>query len=392
MVQPVLKRVAAHIPQDPVEFWLSRLDTDTRAANLSHLNRWMNWLHKQPNWETVTPRELLISHLEAEDSYIVLELVQRYINKLVLRKSSKRKAYSVIRSYFAHNHCPLPQDPSFKIRGDRPPVQSKLTVQDVIEPCHAANLRYRSMYITKWQSMMDNERLIYANLHCSDEIVKQVQMGVTPVKIDLPGRKANENDLEGKYYTYIGNDAIDALTKYFEDERGWPKKGEPIWTYSTGEPVEKAGFEASWLRLFRRMGKVNKDKGPLGSRYGFNLHELRDAATTWLHISAKAAGLDMDCVKFWCGQVGEIDRLKYDKFYQDQNYIRKQYQIAEPYLNILSNPTSITDPQQEEKVQTLEAEVDALKAAFSVMQQQFQADMNSVHANKKLGSVKSPFG
>jgi adenine-specific DNA methylase len=45
----------------------------------------------------------------------------------------------------------------------------------------------------------------------------------------------------------------------------------------------------------------------------------------------------MDCVKFWCGQVGQIDRLKYDKFYKEQSYVREQYQVAAPYLNILSN-------------------------------------------------------
>lgn len=342
----------------------------------------MNWLHKQEGWRTVSPRQLLIRHLEAEDSYEVLDLVQRYVNELVLRKSSKRKAYSVIRSFFAHNRCPLPQDLSFKIRGDRPPVQSKLTVQDVVEACHAASCRYRSMFLVKWQSMLDNERLIYANLYCSDEVVKQIQMGIHPVRIDLPGRKGNENDTEGRYYTYLGQDAIEALTRYFEDERGWPKKGEPMWIYPTGKPIGKAGFETAWLRLFRRIGKVSKDKGPLGSRYGFNLHEMRDAATTFLHVNAKSAGLDMDCVKFWCGQVGELDPLKYDRFYQDTNYVRKQYLIAEPCLNILSQPIAST-PQQEEKVQNLEAEVEALKATVSAMQQQLEVDAKEVAANKK---------
>ena len=79
-------------------------------------------------------------------------------------------------------------------------------------------------------------------------------------------------------------------------------------------------------------------KGPTGSRYGYNLHEMRDIATVLL-ISAKNQGFDMDCVKLWCGQVGEIDPLMYDKFYRDMDYVRHQYLLAEPYLNILSDPT-----------------------------------------------------
>ena len=99
------QRVSARIPADPLTSWLERLDQDTRPANRSHLERWMTWLRKQPGWEQVTPREVLVRHLDSDDSYFVLDLLQKYINSLVLRKSSKRKAYSVIRSFFLHNRA-----------------------------------------------------------------------------------------------------------------------------------------------------------------------------------------------------------------------------------------------------------------------------------------------
>jgi len=44
------------------------------------------------------------------------------------------------------------------------------------------------------------------------------------VRIDLPGRKINENDIEGEYFTFIDRDAVDALVKYFEERRGWLKE------------------------------------------------------------------------------------------------------------------------------------------------------------------------
>ena len=334
----VTQRVAARIPQDPLGFWMSRLDVNTQKANHSHFNRWMNWLNTKPDWERTTPRELLVHQLESEDKYVIVDLLQQYVNGLNLRKSSKRKAYSVIRSFFIHNRCALPPDPGFRIRSDKPPVQAKLSIQDIADVIATSNLKYRSLILFKWQSLLDNERLIFANLHCSEQILKQIENNEHPVRIDLPGRKSNENDTEGAFYTFIGSDAVEALKEYFDKVRDWPRPGEPIWTYSNRQPVAKAAFEATWLNLLRRAGKIPKKKGPPGSRYGFNLHEMRDNATTHLHVHAKNLGFDMDCVKLWCGQVGEVDPLKYDKFYRDAEYVKKEYLIAEPYLNIVSNP------------------------------------------------------
>lgn len=179
----------------------------------------MRWLNGKPEWVGATPRDVLVRHLESQDPYVVLDLVQEYVNGLVLRKSSKRKAYSVIRSYFDHNRSGLPRDSRFKIRGDRPPVEAKLSVDDIRDAYHAASLRYRSILILKWQSFLDNERIVWMNRFCSDAIVRQMQMGECPIRIDIPGRKSGENDAEGRFYTYIGKDAVDTLTQYFEEER-----------------------------------------------------------------------------------------------------------------------------------------------------------------------------
>jgi len=296
-------------------------------------------VNQQPDWENVTPRDLLVRQLEYQDKYVILDLLQGYIKSLSpMRKNSKRKAYSVIRSFFVHNRCELPRDPSFRIRGDKPPVIAKLAVADIAEVAMAAKGPYRSMILCKWQTMLDCARLEYANLNCAGQIVDQLKADTHPVRIDLPGRKANENDAEGQFFTFIGADAKAALLQYFEKIRGWPRPGEPIWVYGNGVGVKKTGFTASWLSLLRRTDKIPASAGTPGLRYGFNSHEFRDLAISRLHTHAKNAGFDMDCCKFWCGQVGEIDKLKYDKFYTDTEYVRDQYLIAEPYLNILTNP------------------------------------------------------
>jgi hypothetical protein len=165
----------------------------------------------------------------------------------------------VIKSYFSHYRATLPLDPSFHIRDDFPPVQIELTAADILEVIHAADLRYRNMILVKWQSYSDNERLICANLHCGDQLVEHLQADIHPAKLDLPGRKSNENDPEGAFYTCIGSDSVTALREYFDEERGWPDRGEPIWTYPENhKAVTKPAFEATWLRLeqfpFKQIG------------------------------------------------------------------------------------------------------------------------------------------
>jgi hypothetical protein len=250
------RRSVAKVPEDPEGFWLNRLDSDTVPVARSNFRRWMRWLHTKAGWETVTPRELLIRQLKAEDQYGVVDLLQEFIGTLVGRKSSKEKTHWAVTSFFRHNRCALPSDPSFKIRGDRPPVEGRLTVQDIVEAYHAATVRYKSIILVQWQSMLDNSRLLWMNENRSDQVVSQIQQGICPVRIDMPGRKENENDTRGRFCTFIGKDAIEALTKYFEEERGWPKPGQPLWLQSNHKPLYKATMEATWLRLFRRMGKI----------------------------------------------------------------------------------------------------------------------------------------
>jgi hypothetical protein len=110
----VLRRSVASVPEDPEAFWLNRLDSDTVPVARSYFRRWMRWLHTKPGWEAVTPRELLIRQLQAEDPYAALDLLQEFIGTLVGRKSSKGKTHWAVTSFFRHNRCGLPSDPSLR--------------------------------------------------------------------------------------------------------------------------------------------------------------------------------------------------------------------------------------------------------------------------------------
>jgi len=70
----------------------------------------------------------------------------------------------------------------------------------------------------------------------------------------------------------------------------------------------------------------------------------------------------MDCAKFWMGHT--VHPLGYDKFYNDQEYVRKQYLIAEKYLNIISKPTEQERPDTQERITKLEADFEELRRRF----------------------------
>ena len=87
----------------------------------------------------MTPRQLLVRQLQAEDSYELVDLVQEYLDsRHDLRTSSKRQVLRVLRSFFKKNRCSLPADAEFTIRSEVAPTDSKQNnAIDVRLPAHS---------------------------------------------------------------------------------------------------------------------------------------------------------------------------------------------------------------------------------------------------------------
>jgi hypothetical protein len=365
---PIKTETLRKIKTNPVDHWLSSYVESSREKKKQSLDRFMHWLNMQSGWKDTDYMRLLLRHVESEDQYEVLDVIQGYINEHGSKwaHSTMRDEYSRIRAFFDRNRCPLPRDTQFKIKSMIPPTKGNLAANHVRLMAMAARPVYRSMILFKWQSISDTARLIMMNQPpYSDEIVHKVRewqqngkKGIIQIEV-MSGRKKLLNDPRGIYRLAVGKDALDALIDYFENDRqgGWPKPGEALWLYPesivdeprnwqqkqyagvhAGKPVTAIGLIQTWRRLLRRTGIVKGIGKDRSTRFGFNLHEMRDAATTLLHKKALKHGLDLNCVKFWCGQNGQLDKNDYDKFYRDSDYTAEQYMIAEPFLNIISNP------------------------------------------------------
>jgi hypothetical protein len=386
-----IKKVAA----DPLEKWLSCYPEKHRAEKRRKLDKFLAYVNQQEGWQGTNYRSLLIRHLESEYEEEVLDLLQDYIraHQSKWRYNSLQNEYSTVRTFFDKNRASLAKDPEFKIRSLIGPTKGLLEVKHVRLMALAARPVYRSMILFKWQSMLDTARLIAMNHPpYSDEIVRKLRARkeneIIQVEV-VEGRKKLLNTPEGAFRFCLGKDAIDALVDYFENHRqgGWPKPGESIWLYpehridaqekehaynGAGQPITQSGLNQTWRRLLDRVGliKAREVRGSYATvRYGFNLHEMRDVATTLLHLKAARHGLDMDCVRFWCGQNGQLDANKYDKFMEDAGYTAEQFSIAEPYLNILSNPNPDAVLEAERRTaKQFEAENKELKARIAKLE------------------------
>lgn len=351
---------------EPVEFWLGRLTIVGARSYRTAFFRFLRWLNSQPGWEGVDAKGLLERQAASDDKYLVLDLLQRYVSSLPLTLKSKQYAYTAVRSFFMHNRAGLPEDPSFQIKAAKQNVLSKMSLDQVRDLVKAANIRDRSIILVKWQSFQDSARIVHVSDNLAEQVVNQIKAGIHPVRLDIPNRKRNEKP----YYSYLGQDAVKALVEYFEKERmgGWPKPGEPIWIKKThnGKSTKFtiSAFNLMWLRLTRRLGLVPKKKGTVGSRYGFYAHDTRDIAKSLLHTHAKSEGFDLDCAEFWMGHT--IDPLGYDKFYENEEYVKKQYLIAEKYLNILSVPLASEQvKRQEEEIKQMQDRLAKIEETYS---------------------------
>jgi len=344
--------------REPVAFWLGRLGPKSAKVYRSAVGRFLAYLHCQPGWERVDAAGL-VERQRANGDYAILDLLQGWVGGADKARKSKELDYVAVQSFFMHNRCGLPRDRSFKIRGSKPSVVPKLTVSNIVDLVKAANLRDRSIVLVKWQGMLDNDRLAYVGSCLGDSIVSQMRQNHNPVRLDFTSRKGNEHP----WYTFIGRDAVEALREYFDKQRGWPQLGEAVWLSTHGTQLTVNGIEQLWMRLARRIGLVPKKRGSIGARYGYNPHETRDVAKSLLHTNAKKDGFDMDCAEFWLGHT--VDPLGYDKFYNDQEYVRKQYLIAEKYLNILSTPPANEQVKaQQERLEALERWRDEISCYF----------------------------
>jgi len=268
------------------------------------------------------------------DGYAMLDLLQDYVRAKPGTRSYKAYVYNVLQSFFLANRSALPRD-KFRIRGDKLPAVPRLTIENVRAIALMAGLRDRSMILCGWAGLMGCGELLHMN---EQWLNVRKQLNDDLIRVDFPqGRKGNLLP----YYSFIGGDALEALREYVEKTRP-PKNDRYIWLTQYGGPISRMSYQSAWHTLTVRLALRPAKRGPYGSRYGFNIHEMRDLARSIWHKS----GADKDVAEFLMGHV--VDRNKYDKIYTlDPEWVKNEYRKALPYLNIISSETATKEQQEE---------------------------------------------
>jgi len=301
----------------------------------------MDWVRANGGkFSNMSPDELIEyqKNVDNGSQYDILDMVQRYTLSLNgLRLNTKLRYYTMVRSFFSHNRASLPSDPGFKLRGDKPKVEGILTVEMVRDIVLGSKKVYRAIILSMFQGALDHEMFQYWNVNGLDSLRSQLDDGFEIIKIDLPGRKNNRNDKP--YYTFIGTDAIKAIREYLEvrpehDKNGNPTKGTFLNQYR--RPITANALRMYWMRQLKKHSIIEPTP-ELGraSRYGTNIHELRDLFKTQFSRSPADKWF---VGEFFMGH--QIDSLEYDKSFRYVDLYREQYRKAMPYLNIISDPTS----------------------------------------------------
>lgn len=188
----------------------------------------------------------------------------------------------------------------------------------------------------KWHGLLDNEGLVYFSNNHGPRVVEALKANADICRLPMPGRKKLKNVVG--WDTFIGSEPLAALREYFENQRGWPNPGEPIFVYTTkgyeGKPVRIRTFQEAWMRLARRakLPGIPSERGKDSSaRYGYNVHNTRDLAISHL---TEVPNLKDVVVEWWAGH--EIDPLQYRDLSLKPEFVEAQYHLAAPYLNILT--------------------------------------------------------
>ena len=373
--------------------WLGRLSAGSLRSYRPTFNRFLTYVRESGGpFGEMTPDDLIKYQRDSDNgnNYEILDLIQGWIGTMEARQSSKATAYAIIKSFFNHNRVALPEDPSFIIRGDRERVVGRLTIENIRDMALSASRCYRAIFISIFQGGMDTASMIYWSENGLESLKKQLRDDPEIIKINLPGRKKRRN--KEPFYTLIGQDAIEALKAWMEVR---PSGHQQIFLTQAFEdkengirkPVSYKSVRMYWLKHLEKIGLINRNGGSRSTRYGLNLHEIRDVfRSQWEKSPSKGS-----VAEFMMGHV--VDPLEYNKAYRDDKWTRQEYKKALPLLQIMSSSRPYGKVEEEEvdalreRISELEAIIEEMMPAFKFAQAMFNKERE---VDRVIDAAKEP--
>ncbi len=350
-----------------IQNWLGNLAESTQLVQDNYFKCFMKWVRASgpEPFRDMTPDEIL-EYQKPQEYEILDKLVKPYVRQARGTYNTKNSRYNNIRSFFAHNRKELPKDKTFKIRPELEAIKGTLTAQEIRDNILACNPMYQAVFLSMFQSAMDQEGFTYWNTNGYDSLMQQLEENKQIIKIDLPGRKGKKNI--APFYTFIGRDAIAAIKTWLKHRDELVRVGKiskdnkTIFVTKHLKAPPKRSMREYWLSHLRKLGIVEPIKrGTKATKTGKGLHEMRDVwRSLWDNSSAKHV-----VAEYLMGH--QIDRLEYNKSFRDTARYEAEYKKALPYFELLTggDAYNLVDKsevdRQRDRIKELEVKVEDLK-------------------------------
>jgi len=353
-----------------IQRWAGNLRPNTFRSHLDAFRLFMDWLQVNGGELSGLGPDQLVEYQLAHRDYGVLDLVQAWVRENQdLRHNTVTRYYAVARSFFKHNRAALPDD-VFRPLSETAPVDGNLSMGELKRIILASNPMYRAIWLVMFQGIMGAGEVVYWSDHGYGDLVEHLEADEPILEATQGGRKKYLNVLP--FYNLIGGDARGAVAYYLDKVRP-QSRGGPIFINKHGKPLKYRTMQLYWRRKIEELGLITPpEDADKSTRYGKNLHEIRDLARTrW-----KRSPADKDLAEFMMGHMEALDPNKYDKIFRDRKYSKREYRKALPWLNILTeDPESVPIDQYESQLDRIDelerrvvsmepaaAEVEAIKA------------------------------
>jgi integrase len=288
-----------------VRRWLGRVFADgirsekTEKLYLHFLGRFCKFVGKDPD-RLIEERA---SQLRSGDDYtrhmheqLVTEWRNMLESELGLSRSSTVTAMNVVKSFYACNYVPLDlrAPKTWRSRVRRTPTRAEVGL--MVKSCRG--IRDKAIILFMFQSgvsLGDLRRVTYRLIR--DEL----ESGVEPVHIPMTRGKVMR-----RYDTFIGADTVEALKKYFAEEK--PVMDKPVF-----------GVSDRMIQIIVRSASARAGLDPPATP-----HRLRAAFSTCL----KSAGAPDQLVEYWLGHRIPYEGAYFSPTVEDQRRIYGSFEWA----------------------------------------------------------------
>lgn len=372
---------------------------ENRKNHAGLLFRFFEELGRRGEFAVLSPEEVLEWQDRAEGRhkrFLIVDLLNRWVDAMPLRYGSKVGYRSTIRQFFLFNHVELPSDVGFVFHSEKPRVRRELSIEDLRKILLSSSPMYRAVFLMMFQSGMGEGEIVFVNENYSEQVLRNLNSRV--LRFDLVGRKRLRNRFP--YYTFIGGDALKAVRDYVQASQRRVLK--PLFVNEYGRFISEQNICMYFLNRCKRLGLIHVSGPPckvcgestiklktarkgkfmtlylckqcdrefsaadLGLsfrelcsiRYDKSAHECKDAFRTQLQF----AGVSDKVAEFLMGHGELVDPNDYNKFMNNQDYVLAEYMKALPYLNVLSEePRKVDRLTVTRELEERDREIVALK-------------------------------